>query len=131
MLDAAAAGPSQRPASTTIIGCSVSGTGVPGIGIATCEARATAAAKPTTPARVSGRGAPAERVSVRATLDSLHAEGDRISATEAERGEPGRLVPVLQGVQQRREHARAARADRMPERDGAAVHVDAVPIPVE
>ena len=38
MLAAPATGPSHMPASTTTSGCSVIGTGVPGIGIATCEA---------------------------------------------------------------------------------------------
>ena len=57
MLATPALGPSIMPARITSIGCRVSGTGVPGSGIATCEAAATAAANPTVPARVT----PAER----------------------------------------------------------------------
>ena len=45
MLAAPAAGPSQSPASTTSMGASASGTGVPGTGIATCAASAIAITK--------------------------------------------------------------------------------------
>ena len=40
-------------------------------------------------------------------------------------------LPALQRVEQRRQHARAARADRVTERDGAAVDVDARRIDAE
>src|SRR5436309_16115476 len=111
MLAAPATGPSISPASTTTSGCSVIGTGVNGSGIATCDAAASTAAKPTMPIVVTrpsrdGRTA-VERVLIvsgkfeegvrsrsLATLgmtdgliDQLDAEGDGISAAEAERGE--------------------------------------------
>ena len=44
---------------------------------------------------------------------------------------PGPRLPVAHGVEQGREHPRAAGADRMAERDGAAVHVDPVPVPAQ
>src|SRR4051794_5992862 len=118
MLAAAAPGPSQRPAITTRSGWSVRGTGVPGSGIATCEARASATAKPTTPtatvtgARRAALGATAEVSVLVICSDSLHAEGHRVAAAEAERREPGLFVPVTEGVQQGRQHARATGADR-------------------
>src|SRR3712207_1985479 len=139
MLAAAARGPSQRPASTTTNGCSVNGTAVPGIGRVTCAAAASAAAKPTTPTRVTlaARGSDREIDVMGAWFpwrwwsDALDAHRDGVAAAEAERGESRARVAVLHGVQQRREHARAARADRVAERDRAAVHVDAVPVPAE
>src|SRR5262245_57367617 len=53
MLAAPATGPSIIPLRITSIGWSVSGTGVNGSGIDTCDAAATAAAKPTMPIAVS------------------------------------------------------------------------------
>ena len=44
---------------------------------------------------------------------------------------PATSPAVLHRVEERGEHARAARADRMPERDRAAVHVHARPVPAE
>ena len=66
MLAAPATGPSQKPASTTMRGCSVIGTGVPGRGIATWDAAASATAKPTMPMTVAGtdRGRESERSSI-------------------------------------------------------------------
>ena len=64
MLVAPAAGPSSMPASTTSMGWSVNGTGVPGIGIAICDAAATAAANPTIPTAVTVADRRGERASV-------------------------------------------------------------------
>src|SRR2546426_718507 len=61
--------------------------------------------------------------------EHLHAEGHGVAAPETQGGEAGRLLPVLQGVQERREDTRAGGADRVPEGDGAPVHVHAVPVP--
>ena len=49
---------------------------------------------------------------------------DAVAAAEAERRDAALQVAPLQRVEQRRQHAPAARADRVAERDGAAVHVD-------
>src|SRR3954469_13936167 len=129
MLAAAAIGPRTSPASTTTSGWSVSGTGVPGSGIATCDASASATAKPTTPSARTralevdrARSAPADVV-IEVMSDALHGKGHRVPATEAERRQAGRLVAILQGIQQRREDACAARAQRVAERDRAAVDV--------
>src|SRR5262245_16999351 len=46
------------------------------------------------------------------------------AAANAERGDAVLLLPGAQGVDERRQHARPAGANRMPERDCAAVHVD-------
>src|SRR5207249_10859344 len=50
---------------------------------------------------------------------------DRLASAEAEGREPAAQAALFEGVQQRDEHARAARADRMAEGDRAAVDVDA------
>ena len=72
MLAAPATGPSHIPARTTSIGCSVMGTGVHGSGIATCDAAATAAAKPTIPTIVSdGESACPEGVRDRGAVDAV------------------------------------------------------------
>jgi hypothetical protein len=72
MLAAPATGPSHMPASTTSIGCNVIGTGVNGSGIATCDAAATAAAKPTIPTIVSdGESACPEGVRDRDAVDAV------------------------------------------------------------
>src|SRR5262245_31907649 len=54
----------------------------------------------------------------------LDRERDAVAAAETERRDPALQMAVLQRVQQRRQHARSARSDRMAERDRAAVHVD-------
>src|SRR6185312_3456989 len=41
------------------------------------------------------------------------------------------LVAILEGIQQSRQYTRATRANRMPERDRAAIHIHAVPVPLE
>src|SRR5207249_2572511 len=48
---------------------------------------------------------------------------DAVAAAEAERRDTARQVAPLQRVQERRQDAAAARADRVAERDGAAIHV--------
>ena len=58
--------------------------------------------------------------------DELHAQGDGFAATDAECGDALAKPAILQRVQQRHQHARARAADRVAERRGAAVHVDAV-----
>src|SRR5215208_2033462 len=61
----------------------------------------------------------------------LHAHGDAHAAADAERGEALLGVALLHLEQKRGEHARAGCADRMPERNGAAVDVDLGGIPAE
>ena len=57
-------------------------------------------------------------------LHPFDGERDAVAAAEAERRDAALQVAPLQRVEQRRQHARAARADRVAERDGAAVDVD-------
>src|SRR4051812_41758134 len=59
------------------------------------------------------------------------AEGNRVTTAEAQRREAALLVSILERVEQRRQHTRAARSDRMAERNRAAVYVHVVPVPVE
>src|SRR5258705_12980140 len=63
--------------------------------------------------------------------EHLHRESHCVTATETQRGETGLLPVLLQGVKQRREHTGARCADRVAERDRAAVYVDPRPIPAE
>src|SRR5215471_2844010 len=51
------------------------------------------------------------------------------AATDAQRREPFLRVAPRHLIEQRDQHAAARRADRMTERDGAAVDVDAARIP--
>ena len=55
-----------------------------------------------------------------ALLHSLDDQRHSVAAAEAERGEAALQAEAMQGVEQRDEHSRAARADRMAERDCAA-----------
>src|SRR4029079_19721175 len=64
-------------------------------------------------------------------VNSSDTQSHRVTATEAQRSEPALQSAVFQRVKQRGEHARAARPDRMAERDGAAVHVDPIPVPLQ
>src|ERR1035437_7029124 len=57
--------------------------------------------------------------------DSLHTERHRIPPTQAQRRQPLARSAILHRVEQRDEHTRPARSDRMSERDRAAVHVHA------
>src|SRR5689334_19903565 len=56
--------------------------------------------------------------------ETFDGEGYGVAAAEAEGGDAALEVAALQFVEQRHEDARAARADRMAERDRSAVHVD-------
>jgi hypothetical protein len=67
----------------------------------------------------------------RKTADPLHGERHGVAAAQAQRRQARLRVAVLHGVQQRREHARARRADGVAQRHGAAVHVHAVPVPAQ
>src|SRR5262245_5394720 len=58
--------------------------------------------------------------------DRLDRHGHGVSAAEAEGRHPLRDLAVGHGVHQGRQDARAAAADRVPERHGPAVHVDPV-----
>src|ERR1043166_1753132 len=69
---------------------------------------------------------------VERTIDSaLHAHRDTHAAADAQRREPPLGVALLHLEQQGGEHARAGRADRMADRDRAAVDVDLGGIPTE
>src|SRR5207244_5782853 len=59
-------------------------------------------------------------------LGALDHHRDPLPATDAERGDAEPGVARAHGVEEGHEDATAARADRMAERDRAAVHVDAV-----
>ena len=87
MLAAASSGPSSMPASTTTNGCSVSGTGVPGSGIAICDASASAADGRRRCRARELRGVRAARARVVMSLPSGDAERHRVAAAEAERRE--------------------------------------------
>src|SRR5690606_18839682 len=63
--------------------------------------------------------------------DALDRKRDGVATAEAERRDTALRVALLQRVQQCDQDARARRADRVTERDGAAVHVDAVPVPAQ
>src|SRR5438094_3717377 len=56
--------------------------------------------------------------------EALDGKGYSVAAAEAEGGDAALEVAALQFVEQRDEDARAARADRMAERDGAAIHIN-------
>src|SRR4051812_32188866 len=64
-------------------------------------------------------------------LDALDDRARPEPTTAAHRHEADRLVGALELVQQRRDEARARGAERVPERDRAAVHVHAVHVRVE
>src|SRR4051812_18462427 len=116
MLATPADGPSQSPASATMSGCSVIGTCVPGTGMAICDAAASAAAKPTMPASVTQPEREGMDNVVMILVDSVHAsdaERDGISAAQTQCGESRLRPTILHRVEEGREHARAARADRM------------------
>src|SRR5687768_16829377 len=66
-----------------------------------------------------------------ALVGPLDGQRDGVAAAEAQRGEAGSGPAILHRVQQRRQHARAARSDRVSERYRPAVHVDVVPLPAE
>src|SRR5262245_12526778 len=68
---------------------------------------------------------PTVLISVANVCLPFHRERDRVSAAETERRDPALRAAPSHLVEQGDEHARAARADRVAERDRAAVDVDA------
>src|SRR5271157_1375582 len=64
-------------------------------------------------------------------LAALHAHGDAHAAADAQRGEAFLGVAPRHLVEQGYQDAGAGCADRMPERDGAAIDVDFAGIPAE
>ena len=64
-------------------------------------------------------------------LDALEGGCDGAAAAEAQRGETVAALAATELVQQRRHDPGAARADRMAERDRAAVDVDLRPVEAE
>src|SRR5262249_10613052 len=60
---------------------------------------------------------------------SFDGEGNPHSAPYAKRGEAAPRVALLHFVEKGDQHARAGGADRMTERDGAAVHVHLLRVP--
>src|SRR5580765_2138134 len=64
----------------------------------------------------------------RSTL-AFNSEGDPHPAPDAKRGKASPRVALLHFVEKGDQHARARGADRMTERDGAAVHVHLLRVP--
>src|SRR5690348_1869351 len=62
---------------------------------------------------------------------ALDAHRDAHAAADAERGEPLLHVPLLHLVEERHQDARSGGADRVPQRDRAAVDVDLRDVPAE
>ena len=62
-------------------------------------------------------------LTVLGALGPFDRQGDAVSAAEAQRGNAAFQVAPPQRIEQRRQHARAARADRVPESNSPAVHV--------
>src|ERR1700722_19794754 len=68
---------------------------------------------------------------MRLLRSALHAERDAHAAADAERGETLLGVALLHLVQQRHQDAGAGSADRMAERNRAAIDVDLAGVPAE
>src|SRR5947208_15460421 len=66
-----------------------------------------------------------------AALASFDAHVNSHAAADAQRRQALLGVTFLHFVEQRHENARARRADRVAERDGAAIDVDPVGVPAE
>src|SRR6266542_296767 len=62
-------------------------------------------------------------LTIHQSSDSLHGQCDAVAAAQTERCNAALQVAPPQRIQQRRQYARAAGADRMAERDRPAVHV--------
>src|SRR3546814_19369153 len=62
---------------------------------------------------------------------ALDAHGDAHAAADAQRNETLAGVAPLHLVEQRRQHPRARRADRVADGDGPAIDVDDVGVPAE
>src|SRR5262245_61286095 len=58
----------------------------------------------------------------------LYRQCYRLAAAQAERSQTAPPAPCLQGVQQCNKHPCAAGPDRMPQRDRAAVNINAIPV---
>src|SRR5205085_6509267 len=81
---------------------------------------------------VDGRDKPGHYVNISCVASSaFDAHRDAHAAADAQRREALFGVALLHLEQQRGQHARAGRADRMPDRDRAAVDVDLVGIPAK
>jgi len=65
----------------------------------------------------------------RLLVDALHRQRHRVTAAQTERGDTSLLAAIGQRMQQRNEHAGAARADGMSEGNSAAVYVHAGIVP--
>src|SRR5437879_5988301 len=85
------------------------------------------------PVTAATRAMPSPRSSVFfvASASALDAHGDAHAAADAERGQALLRAALLHLVEQGHQHARTRRADRMAERDGAAIDVDLGRIPAE
>ena len=79
--------------------------------------------------RVGWPGAPRGGPGTRS--DPLDRHRDRAAAAEAQRRQPVAALPPLQLVDERRHDPRAAGADRVAQRDRAAVDVDLLPVEPE
>src|SRR5262245_29795017 len=87
---------------------------------------------PTRPRRARSTAVPwVAPLLARSGLHTLHGHGDRAATAESQRREPIATFAPLELVEERRDDARAARPDRVAERDRAAVDVDLVPIEAE
>ena len=62
---------------------------------------------------------------------ALYAKRDGVAAAEAERRETRLRTAILHRVKKCRQNARAAGADRVAQRDRAAVDVHAIPVPAQ
>ena len=72
-------------------------------------------------ARHESRSSAIARAASASCIRPFDRERDAVAAAQAQRRDAALQVAPLQRVEQRRQHARAARADRVAERDGAAV----------
>ena len=61
---------------------------------------------------------------MRILLAPLHSERYAVAAAQAQRRHAATQAPLLEGMQQGREDPRPTRANRVTERDSAAVDVD-------
>ena len=132
----AACAPSSPPTASTANGCSVIGHGAERNGHRHLRRRATTEGAERDPDRTAGSATRRLGATVPRFRRGAHQTISTLSATalpppRQSVARPGRAPAILQRVEQRRQHAGAARADRMAERDRAAVHVDAVPVPAQ
>src|SRR6266487_1911616 len=62
---------------------------------------------------------------------SFEDDGKTLPARDAERGEPESLTPFAQLIGEAEDDARTAHADRMPDRDASALHVELVAVELQ